>query len=1371
MLLLVVALVLSMGIESVPATPNPTVLDIPFYSQFDPDWAHDLIGASEDVPMRKMGSLLTCVAMVASANHLVVKFPVPGTDASLLPTPDYIHLYLRDHAGYRPGPPKTVIMDYHALTSAFFDALGNPSGLDFFTDDWPHARLLVDGFLNAGSPSILYMELGDNHFHPVVVVGWDADTASYMVLDPARRFSDLTFPLVLPQPLRSVYGAGWEGMIAGVLVPVDPEEEHEPIPVEPLIDHFPLAPLIDVSAKCPVETIAVGPDGRRVGFDTTTGTTVIDVSGASYLPQPVWADPTGSLAPLAPGRLLTIPSPLDGRYRFQMVGTGDGPYTLNVRARNAGGDLVLDETVRGTITTGQVVKFQVEYSSTGASAFALGDNFPPEAKAGDDRITIVDTPVAFGGGASFDIDGTVTSYQWDFGDGATAAGPAVSHAYAAPGTYTATLTVTDDLGATGSDTAVVSVFSGQTPTGGTTERVSEAMGGIEAAGTYGSFNPSLSADGRLVAFESSATNLGGATPGFSNVFVRDRQTGTIEQTSPPLCTFGARMPAVSGDGRFVAFECEVQTDPGTGMFTVVVRDRLTGAVERVDVSSSGEGGVCGTAACGSTRPAISADGRFVAFYSEAPNLVPDDTNDNVDVFVRDRLAGTTERVSVPSGGAQSAYGAMHGSADYRLGLSADGRFVAFTSLADDLVAGLVLGRNRIFVRDRQQGVTELVSVTGAGVEANGDSYMPSISADGRLVAFESYATNLVAGDTNGAEDVFVRDRVAGTTERVSVSDAGAQAVCDDPTRCNRDPVISSDGRFVVFRSRAPHLVVNDANGAYEDVFIRDRQIPSTELVSLSSDGQAGNGSSGEAHFTGDETRMSVSSGGRFVAFVSDATNLVAFDNNGLEDVFVRDRQPSGLVADPSGPYIGWATTVDVPASITFDASGSFDPRGRPLTARWDFGDGSPVTEADAGAPVSHAYTAPGSYPVTLVVSTDGQESTAVTTAAEVLPPLAPAMTVVPACGRPGDRITATVGGHRLVSPAGGWNLGRAPLPAVRSVYSDDKVRVSFAGPAGGDLADQSATIEEYSTDLPLEFSTRFSFVVGGTWAPGTYMVSAPDDGGVSGGFTVPCPSLANEPPHANAGGPYQGTVGLPVVFDGRLSTDPEGAPLTHHWFFEDGGTASGPHPTYTFVAPGTYYVLLVVSDGQLDSPTSVGTGSYTTMEITAPPETTTTSTTSSSTSTTSTTATTTTDPLPTTTSSTPTTTTMPPESDLCATELPRPTFRSLICRLEALMAQTQAESALGTLRGKLLPKLVKAKERTELANAGCGEGQTRKPSSRLKQVRRRLIGYAHQLRSLTARHAVPEQIREPLAWTATAIHTDAEALRKALRCPGDASRP
>ena len=387
---------------------------------------------------------------------------------------------------------------------------------------------------------------------------------------------------------------------------------------------------------------------------------------------------------------------------------------------------------------------------------------------------------------------------------------------------------------------------------------------------------------------------------------------------------------------------------------------------------------------------------------------------------------------------------------------------------------------------------------------------------------------------------------------------------------------------------------------------------------------------------------------------------------------------------------------------------------------------------------------------------------------------------MPAWGRPGDRIAAAIGGHPLVSPAGGWNLSRSPLPAVRSAYSDDAVRVSFAGLAGGDPADQIVPIEAFSAESALEFSTQFAFTLGAAWAPGTYTVTAPDDGGASAGFTVPCPALGNEPPSANSGGPYQGTVGVPVIFDGRLSADPQGAPLTFDWFLEDGGTASGARPSYTFQAPGTYYVLLVVNDGLLESPTSVGTNSYTTVAITGTAPSTTssstttttspTSTTSPSTSTTSPTATTTTLPLPTATSTT-TTSTMPPESDRCPTEPAGPTFRSLTCRLAALMARTEAESALGNLRRKLVATLAKAKQRLELAEAQCADGQAKRPALRLKQVGRRLIRYVRRLRVPSGHETVPQDIRGPLAQTADGIRADAETLRKALRCPDDASRP
>src|SRR5439155_1719694 len=221
-----------------------------------------------------------------------------------------------------------------------------------------------------------------------------------------------------------------------------------------------------------------------------------------------------------------------------------------------------------------------------------------------------------------------------------------------------------------------------------------------------------------------------------------------------------------------------------GVAGVIVHDRQTGTTERVSVDSAG------TQANGdSTEVALSADGRFVAFISVAPDLVTGDTNGVADVFVHDRQTGTTERVSVDSAGTQ-ANGASTGVA-----LSADGRFVAFTSVAPDLVTGDTNGAADVFVHDRQTGTTERVSVDSAGTQANGASFGGAMSADGRYVAFTSAAPDLVAGDTNGAMDVFVHDRQTGTTERVSVDSAGNQV-----NGSSFGGALSADGRFVAFTS-------------------------------------------------------------------------------------------------------------------------------------------------------------------------------------------------------------------------------------------------------------------------------------------------------------------------------------------------------------------------------------------------------------------------------------------------------------------------------------------------------------------------------------------------------------------------------------------
>jgi Tol biopolymer transport system component len=328
-------------------------------------------------------------------------------------------------------------------------------------------------------------------------------------------------------------------------------------------------------------------------------------------------------------------------------------------------------------------------------------------------------------------------------------------------------------------------------------------------------------------------------------------------------------PAVSGDGRFVAFESVaalVPTDTN-GLPDVYVRDRLLGTTIWASVP------LTGTATGPSNAAAISADGRFVAFQSAATNLVPGDTNGAGDVFVRDLQTGTTERVSVDSAGTPG-----NGPSDAP-SLSADGALVAFTSQATNLVAGDTNTATDVFVHDRRTGTTMRASVATGGTQAGGASYDPRLSADGRFVGFDSDAPNLVPGDTNGVYDVFLHDLQTGATERASLTAAGDQADGDSST-----PSLSADGRFVAFQSYAGNLVAGDTNGNY-DVFVRDRQTGAVERSSLGVGGVEGNAGAYEP---------SLSAGGQIVAFKSGSSNLVPGDNNGSADVFIRDRVTGAL---------------------------------------------------------------------------------------------------------------------------------------------------------------------------------------------------------------------------------------------------------------------------------------------------------------------------------------------------------------------------------------------------------------------------------------------------------------------------------------------
>jgi hypothetical protein len=307
---------------------------------------------------------------------------------------------------------------------------------------------------------------------------------------------------------------------------------------------------------------------------------------------------------------------------------------------------------------------------------------------------------------------------------------------------------------------------------------------------------------------------------------------------------------------------------------------------------------------------ISPDGRWAGFSSLATNLVPDDTNADRDAFVHDLTTGATILVN------RSSTGEPGDSWSEGPVFSADGRFVAFASQSSNLVPGDLNFWADVFVRDLHTGTTTLASLTSTGAQANFPCIGASISADGRHVAFFSGATNLVPGDANGADDVFVRDLARDETNIVSISTEGTQG-----NGASFHPVLSPSARYVAFGSEASDLVPADTNG-WKDVFVHDLITKVTSRVSVGSLGSQANGESfggplstdgrtiafssqaagGES--SGYSWSAALSADGRHVAFASHATDLVADDTNGVADVFVRDQGEPPVFASCFGDGSG-----------------------------------------------------------------------------------------------------------------------------------------------------------------------------------------------------------------------------------------------------------------------------------------------------------------------------------------------------------------------------------------------------------------------------------------------------------------------------------
>ena len=430
---------------------------------------------------------------------------------------------------------------------------------------------------------------------------------------------------------------------------------------------------------------------------------------------------------------------------------------------------------------------------------------------------------------------------------------------------------------------------------GDTERVSDASDGTQAKGN--SEYSDISLDGRFVVFSASSSNLvSNDTNNSYDIFVHDRQTGHIERVSiadnGSQTNNSSNKPAISGNGRFVVFVSKASNlvpNDTNNKEDIFVYDRQTEHIERVSIADNGS-----QANDKSDTPSISGDGRFVAFVSDASNLVPNDTNNSNDIFVYDKQTRHIERVSITNDGHQ-AYGSS-----YHPSISNDGRFVTFESWASNLVSNDTNHDGDIFVYDRQTGHIERISIADDGSQANSYCIKPSISADGRFVAFVSYASNLVPNDTNGKKDIFVYDRQAGHIERVSIADNGSQADNDSDMA-----FISGDGNFISFNSDAANLVPNDTNNVL-DAFVYDRLNHQIQRVDVASDGTEANRN--VKYYN----KISLSSNGQFVVFTSYASNLVPNDTNYKIDVFVHELDVSTTETSPAGENVYSYYSVSIP---------------------------------------------------------------------------------------------------------------------------------------------------------------------------------------------------------------------------------------------------------------------------------------------------------------------------------------------------------------------------------------------------------------------------------------------------------------------------
>jgi Tol biopolymer transport system component len=446
--------------------------------------------------------------------------------------------------------------------------------------------------------------------------------------------------------------------------------------------------------------------------------------------------------------------------------------------------------------------------------------------------------------------------------------------------------------------------------------VSIGQNGVAANG--GSIRPSMGRWQwtRYVAFQSDASNLvSGDTNGFTDIFVRDldsQSTTRVSVASNGEANGASRRPSMSRHGNFIAFESDgwsLVTFDGNGLPDVYGRSYPGGWPFLITFNSQGV-----AANGGSFAPSTSDNGSVVAFESVATDLVGGDSNAKRDIFCWN---GSLTRVSVSSLGVQA-------NGDSRAAcVSADGRFVAFVSDATNLVAGDTNGQPDVFVHDRSYGTTVIESVSSLRVASNGASSAPSLSADGRMIAFETLGSTLFLDDNNSARDIVLRDRVSGFTRRASSTWEGGASNGE-----SREPTISEGGEFVAFASAGNNMVPGDGNSV-SDAFMYD--VGTGTSARFSTDG-------GAQRPSGDFYNASTSPTGRFVVFESSAGTLIPGDTNGSTDVFLRDRELGVSVIVSRSTGGGQVNGSSWDGCITSDGRhAAFTSNGSNLTPQGNYG--------------------------------------------------------------------------------------------------------------------------------------------------------------------------------------------------------------------------------------------------------------------------------------------------------------------------------------------------------------------------------------------------------------------------------------------------